>query len=351
MFFLFYCGLIFIFIFVDFVLCLLIFLLYDIILCMNCSTLIDCQKSLILLKEQIANGNNASGYLFLCENAEELNEYAQAISNLFVCSSLCGECQNCIMAKNSNHPDILVYPKENNFSVEDAFNVVDNSVIKPMIASKKVFVLKQIDNGSVASQNKLLKVLETPPNNVIFLVFATDESKVLQTIKSRLNIIFLQSIGKSQSKELLKEFECNENFENVIAFCESNYFRAKSIFENVSLFEKCFEFAQFCVFGLKNTNQMTSILQIKSKEEVLLVLEIMQSLYLDLLKQKLGGVAKYAGFEQLCEKEISILSLRALTIIVGKINNANKQILSNVSSQMVLETLLVDILEVKFLCK
>ncbi len=188
------------FLFITFyVLCLHIFFLCDKMLCMNCSGLIECQKSLVLLKGQIAQEKSASGYLFLCENVDALNEYSKAIANLFVCSNLCGKCDNCAMAENGSHPDILTYPKGNNFAVEDSLDIVENSVVKPMVANNKVFVIRQIDNGSIASQNKLLKVLETPPNNVVFLVFATDDSKVLQTIKSRLNTIFLDSIEKSKS--------------------------------------------------------------------------------------------------------------------------------------------------------
>ncbi len=150
---------------------------------------------------------------------------------------------------------------------------------------------------------------------------------------------------------MLKGFSNNKNYNSILNFCDYSYFRARAIFENASLFEKCFEFAKFCVFNLKNTNQMASIEVFKNKEEILLVLEILQSFYLDLSKQELGCKCKYLELEQFYERERNLLNLRAITIIVGKLNEANKKIFSNVSPQMVLETLLVEILEVKFLCK
>jgi len=74
-------------------------------------------------------------------------------------------------------------------SVDDAARVIDESLLRPVEEEKKLFVLDAFDTASQLVQNKLLKVLEEPPEGVFFLLGASGESAVLPTVLSRVRKI------------------------------------------------------------------------------------------------------------------------------------------------------------------
>lgn len=86
--------------------------------------------------------------------------------------------------------DCILLPAEGNkLTADDAAHVIDESALRPVEESKKLFVLDAFDTASALVQNKLLKVVEEPPEGVFFLLGATGESAVLPTILSRVRKI------------------------------------------------------------------------------------------------------------------------------------------------------------------
>ena len=70
-------------------------------------------------------------------------------------------------------------------TVDDGARIVDESLLRPVEGDKKLFVLDNFHNASALVQNKLLKVLEEPPEGVHFLIGATAAFSVLPTVLSR----------------------------------------------------------------------------------------------------------------------------------------------------------------------
>lgn len=70
-------------------------------------------------------------------------------------------------------------------TVDDGAAMIEESMLRPMEGAKKLFVLDQFQNVSARIQNKLLKILEEPPQGVYFLLGATADFSVLPTVLSR----------------------------------------------------------------------------------------------------------------------------------------------------------------------
>ncbi len=70
-------------------------------------------------------------------------------------------------------------------TVEDGVRIIEESSLRPVEGSKKLFVLDNFHTASTLVQNKLLKLLEEPPQGVYFLLGATAEFSVLPTVLSR----------------------------------------------------------------------------------------------------------------------------------------------------------------------
>ena len=82
--------------------------------------------------------------------------------------------------------DCLFFPKENaRFGVEDAEKIVEETLVRPLEGERKVFLIHNFDDALAPAQNKLLKVLEEPPEGVYFLLGAKVSYSVLTTVLSR----------------------------------------------------------------------------------------------------------------------------------------------------------------------
>ena len=90
------------------------------------------------------------------------------------------------MIESQTFSDCLFFPEENKrFSVEDAEKIMEESLLMPVESEKKLFVISDFADATAQAQNKLLKLLEDPPKNVVFLLGATVVFPVLETVRSR----------------------------------------------------------------------------------------------------------------------------------------------------------------------
>lgn len=122
---------------------------------------------------------------------------ADYISSAAVCSgdnTPCNNCRNCQLQKNGSHPDIMtVSPEEGkkNIAVAQIRNLKAEAYIKPHMATCRVFIIDFADTMNEQSQNALLKVLEEPPGNAVFILIAESKAALLETIISRCVVLTL----------------------------------------------------------------------------------------------------------------------------------------------------------------
>ena len=109
-----------------------------------------------------------------------------------VCSSAdrpCGVCENCRKALEGIHPDVIVYDpadeNEKTFKVKAVRELRDRAFIMPNEAENKVMILRQADKMNAQAQNALLKIIEEPPEHVIFILECESGKAMLPTILSR----------------------------------------------------------------------------------------------------------------------------------------------------------------------
>ena len=106
----------------------------------------------------------------------------------------CGTCPNCIYMREHTHPDyreLLLPSGEKNIKVADVRSKILADVsIMSQIAARKVYLI-DADYLREEGQNALLKTLEEPPKNVVFILTVSDESRLLPTILSRTESIRL----------------------------------------------------------------------------------------------------------------------------------------------------------------
>ena len=97
----------------------------------------------------------------------------------------CGECESCRDITNSVPIDVVEIDAASNRSVEDAQNILEKIQYAPVHGKYKIYIIDEVHMLSTTAFNALLKTLEEPPENVIFILATTEVHKVLDTIKSR----------------------------------------------------------------------------------------------------------------------------------------------------------------------
>lgn len=140
-----------------------------------------------VLKDRISNS-----YIFEGKKGVGKGLCAEIFARSLVCENSnppCDVCSACRKAKSYNHPDIIYLEKENgkaSIGVDEIREKILKEVyLKPYLANRRVFIIKDGDALSVEAQNALLKVLEEPPENVSFIICVTSGDKLLNTVLSR----------------------------------------------------------------------------------------------------------------------------------------------------------------------
>lgn len=97
----------------------------------------------------------------------------------------CEVCPSCIDIKNSTPMDVIEIDAASNRSVEDARNILEKIQYIPVNGKYKIYIIDEVHMLTNQAFNALLKTLEEPPENVIFILATTEPQKVLETITSR----------------------------------------------------------------------------------------------------------------------------------------------------------------------
>ena len=296
----------------------------------------------------------SSGYLFYSSDKETNSQYLKTLALGLLCeNSGCLKCANCLKVQENSHPDFLEFPKGKSLNVQDAKDIVLEASKKPMLCDCKIIVINNIDNSSDEAQNKLLKTIEEPPKNVYFLVSASSLNNVLPTIKSRLVKIEINPFLKEKIEQIFDDYKTNPNYDLAIQKGEGYIGRTLNILQN-DRFLELYNLSKSIVCELKSSSEVIKYIPQKIDRECFgNILENLSSMYRDLLMLNCNQ-------EALIDNEIlksslnaikSEFSINALLKIIKKIDQANQKQFANVSLGLILQTLLVNILEVKFLCK
>ena len=135
-----------------------------------------------IFQRERAKGELSHAYLLLCADDELLKEGLKTFAACF----FEGNSRAKSLIEKQSFCDCLFFPKDGKkLSVDDANLIVEEAGIRPIEGDKKVFVIDGFQTALPSFQNKLLKILEEPPEGVYFLIGATTEFSLLPTILSR----------------------------------------------------------------------------------------------------------------------------------------------------------------------
>lgn len=116
----------------------------------------------------------------------------------------CNECEICKAITNGQLNDVIEIDAASNNGVEEIRDIRDKAKYAPTQADYKVYIIDEVHMLSTGAFNALLKTLEEPPANVIFILATTEPHKIPLTIISRVQRFDFRRISATDSFERMK---------------------------------------------------------------------------------------------------------------------------------------------------
>jgi DNA polymerase III subunit gamma/tau len=147
----------------------------------------------ITLQNEIGTGKTAHAYLFCGPRAVGKTTFSRLMAKAVNCLNRkegefepCDKCSSCLEITAGQSLDIMEIDAASHTGVDNVReNIIASARVSPSRAKYKVFIIDEVHMLSISAFNALLKVIEEPPANVIFILCTTEIHKVPATIISR----------------------------------------------------------------------------------------------------------------------------------------------------------------------
>ncbi len=175
------------------------------------------ESTVTALSNAIKSGRIMHAYLFCGPRGTGKTSSARIFAKSLNCIegptvTPCGKCSGCLDVINSTPVDVIEIDAASNRSVEDARNILEKVQYAPLHGKYKIYIIDEVHMLTTEASNTLLKTLEEPPENVIFILATTESHKVLETIVSRCQRYDFRRITTS---DIVKRLEFIAKSENI----------------------------------------------------------------------------------------------------------------------------------------
>ena len=145
------------------------------------------------LESEIINNDLAQAYLFCGPRAVGKTTLARILAKSLNClnrkdkeSEPCNECSSCLNINKNKSIEVIEIDAASHTGVDNVReNIINSARVAPSNAKYKVFIIDEVHMLSISAFNALLKVIEEPPQHVVFVLCTTEVHKIPATVISR----------------------------------------------------------------------------------------------------------------------------------------------------------------------
>lgn len=160
------------------------------------------------LKQAVESGKISHAYLFSGPRGTGKTSAAKIFAKAMNCPNQvngepCNHCDICRDITNGSLEDVIEIDAASNNGVDEIREIRDKSTYAPSRATYKVYIIDEVHMLSTGAFNALLKTLEEPTENVVFILATTELHKIPATILSRVQRFEFKAIKQAAIKEHL----------------------------------------------------------------------------------------------------------------------------------------------------
>ncbi|MDX1809446.1 MAG: DNA polymerase III subunit gamma/tau [Sulfurospirillaceae bacterium] len=275
-------------------------------------------------------------YLFSGLRGSGKTSTARIFSKALICekgpnSTPCDVCENCQMANENRHIDIVEMDAASSRKIDDIRELIEHTKYKPNIARYKIFIIDEVHMLTKEAFNALLKTLEEPPSYIKFILATTDPMKLPPTILSRTQHFRFKQIGE---KDVVNHLSHLLNLENISYEIEALHMLSRagngSLRDTLTLLDQAIIFSKSDItapslasmLGLLDPKQLEYIFDAilsKDKDKILSILRELENYECEVVLDELIAYLKTAFFEQ--DSRFSILLSERFFRILSEAKN------------------------------
>ena len=266
----------------------------------------------------------------------------------------CEKCVICTKINNMNHPDLMIVQPDGNSIKNSQVKEFQNFLsYKPNESENKIVIINDSNKMTISAQNSILKILEDPPEYVVIVFISNNSNNLLETIKSRCQVIRFNKLKIDDiCKFLINEYEVLEKEAFSIAlFSDGIISKAFFAYKNsvfLDMREKVIDYSNQLLLNNK-INAIKGIDYLNNeKDNILLIFDIMLSWIRDILIVQNSNnydIVINKDKNELIKKISYKLADKNLIFIIEMINQTIKDLNNNVNYKLAIDNLILNIIE------
>jgi DNA polymerase-3 subunit gamma/tau len=202
-----------------------------------------------ILQNGLKTGNIHHSYIFSGMRGVGKTSVARIFAKALNCENPsegepCGKCSSCMEITEGRFPDVLEIDGASNRGIDQVRELRETIKYKPLKGKYKVIIIDEVHMLTNEAFNALLKTLEEPPPNTVFILATTEFHKVLPTVVSRSIALDFRRIPFVEIKKQLRNISDEEQIEvsdwalsRISEVSEGSLRDSLSILEQISLYD------------------------------------------------------------------------------------------------------------------
>ncbi len=245
------------------------------------------------LKNQVKSGRLSHAYIFIGTRGTGKTTCARILAKAVNCEhpvdgNPCGVCPACRGIADGSVLDVVELDAASNNGVDNVRALREEAVFSPAAVKKRVYIIDEVHMLSASAFNALLKILEEPPEHLMFILATTELQKVPATILSRCQRHSFRRIDTPQIAEYLEYIAKQEQFslthdaaELIARLADGGVRDALSLLDQCSAFETIDAPAVYSAMGLAGNKRITDMLDHILRHDAPAALEEFSALWMD----------------------------------------------------------------------